>query len=385
MNEELEDLKKRKAKGHQIFPPHQGIHKVHKGMAETMKLPFSEPEEWFWVNLTDPDKGNQAYVFPFKHQATWDYMEEWRRSLLNWTRYALNLEVSFFQLGIFSQGEDNTKLKILDLQDLANAIKNKLNCDVQISEVVSTHLLIKYESQSKDPDVNIQNSEIELFRSSLNNYLTAISIYLDLGFSYINIKFIYPETFWEATDAPFRLKVDTKALDKISQMINGSEKVTRYSEMLVTINSLASHRAQIIYGFECIKDCLKERIDIKQKDLFDFKPSQKKGLLRAILKSVNKWSRASAIEISKLQISHIEDIVRKSYKSVTPKYKDALYQELESLELGIKDLKCDFEQLLKMRGELAHCPSNNFSAVQYKKSMELIRKFLIKLILISHK
>lgn len=381
MNVELEDLKEKRRQGHRIAIPVQGIHSVHQGMAEAMKLPFDNPEDWYWISLVDPNDENRGYIFIFQHQSTWDYIESWRRSLIDYTKFEVEIEISFFQIDTYSDQSGGTVLKSIDVTNVAKAIENNLACNVTVDDKNKAQILIKYSTKSSTTSEPEHLAEIDAFKLQVEGYLQTVSILTDLGYSYVYEHINKPETFWKWGEACSETKINVDELKALDTILCQGGDVRIYSNMLATLNSLASFRAQIIYGFESIKSCLDSRIKGRQSDLFNLASKKEINLIDTTSESIEGWFFENKVEKSELQNSHINNHVSKLLKGVTPKYKDVFLLELQELDLEIDDLDVQFKNLNDMRNKLAHSPRNNYSKEDYVNGMKLIREILKKLIM----
>jgi hypothetical protein len=379
MNVELEDLKEKRLQGHRIALPVQGIQCVHQGMAEAMKLPIDNPEDWNWISLVDPNDENRGYIFIFQHQSTWDYIESWRRSLIDYTKFEVEIEISFFQIETYSDQSGGTVLKYINVANVAKAIENKLACNVTVDDKNTAQILIKYSTKSSTTSEPEQLAEIDAFKFKIEEYLQAVSILTDLGYSYINENISKPETFWKS-GRPFsntQINVDElKALDSI--LCQGGD-VRIYSQKLATLNSLASFNAQIVFGFECIKSLLLTRAKARQRsDLFNLKATQEKNLEDTIGKAIESWFIQNKIEKNQQQNSHIKNKINGLFKSTTPKIKERLLLELHDLDIDIIDGQ--FEELWKLRNDIGHSETNEYNQERYESGMKFIRDLFKKLI-----
>jgi hypothetical protein len=378
MDKGIDDLIERRSRGHQIASPQQGIHPVSSGMAETMNLKLDNPESWNFIQLYAPENENKCYHFIFQQKSTLEYVEKWRRSLIDYIKYEIEIEVSFFQLGIYNDQCGSSVLESLYVINVAQAIESILACQVTLNETNKAHIFIKYATKCTTPSEPEQLAEIDNFKILLEEYLQAVSIHTDLGYSYVNENVSKPETFWkmERTFSITQINVDElKALDII--LCQGGD-VRKYSQMLSTLNSLASFRAQVVYGFECVKSCLKERVEARQDDLFNLGKSQRRYLRKTICNSVKCWLIANNGGVSEKQIHHISNTSSQLYVAATHKYWELLLIELQKLELGIENLEDEFKKLKKLRNSLSHLNNDKYGRQGYESAMKLIRAVLKK-------
>jgi hypothetical protein len=380
MNVELEDLKEKRRQGHRIALPVQGIQCVHQGMAEAMKLPIDNPEDWNWISLVDPNDENRGYIFIFQHQSTWDYIESWRRSLIDYTKFEVEIEISFFQIETYSDQSGGTVLKYINVANVAKAIENKLACNVTVDDKNTAQILIKYSTKSSTTSEPEQLAEIDAFKLQVEEFLQTVSILTDLGYSYVNENINKPETFWKSGRVFSNTQINVDELKALDTILCQGGDVRIYSHILATLNSLASFRAQIIYGFESIKSCLDSRIKGRQSDLFNLASTKEINLIDTTSESIEGWFVKNKVEKNELQNSHINNHVSKLLKGVTPKYKDVFLLELQELDLDIDDLDVQFRNLNNMRNKLAHSLRNKYSREEYVNGMKLIREVLKKLI-----
>jgi hypothetical protein len=380
MNKELNDLKERRIRGHKIAAPSQGIHPVGSVMAQALNLQLDNPENWNFIQLYNPKDEHQCYNFIFQHKSTLDYVESWRRSLIDYTKYKIEIEVSFFQVSSPSDQSRGTILECLDVSNVAKTIENKTSCEATIKKEDRSQILISYSTKCKIPSEQEQLAEIDAFKLRIEEYLQVISIHTGLGYSYINLNVIKPETFWHSGRGFSITQLNVDKLEALDIILSQRDNLRRYAEILVTLNSLASFRAQIVYGFECIKTCLNERVEARQKDLFNLSTSQKRNLNKVIRNSVKCWLTENNGGINVQQILHIDNTSSRLYIAATHKYWELLLIELQELELGIDNLVDEFNKLKKLRNSLSHINNDNYDRETYENGMKIIRRVFTRLI-----
>lgn len=368
----FEQLQSLRASGIEILAPAFGVQSVTSGQIEVWGLDESVAHDTYFVQVADG--GQQAKMLLFRGDKALQFVTEWVDSYIDYTDYSIEL---LYQAHYLTKSQKSPISSDIDrpyVSRIANSVGEYFGIEVESKDPPDSTIKLFYKTRCESTDQKTNSDELKAFREKADLFFKAMSIDSGLGFILLSEHITGPKTFWRTGPWVKEFDVNMKNITGIIEQLKGS---TRPIHILATLNSITSSDAQIIYGFEMLKQLLQQRVEDKLKSTFELNKSQRRQLARVTVEAAQKWMEGKGLEWSDLQRERLHGDMHQTLQGTTPAYNLALEELLHDILGGEReDIKHSLKQLKEYRHYVSHSSSKIIDSAKFEESIDFVRLVL---------
>jgi hypothetical protein len=373
-----EQLQHLKDVGWKVAGPQQGLNSVPEGLAETAKIDLSEyPDAHFFQLVFDV----QCQVFIVLTPDAIEFARHWIEENINLGDYKLLLQYDCYIVAFDDHSGHSSILvrpfgaKLDYAAEVINQSGGTITFDLSNN---SAPIKIEYKTKSQSHDPNQHLAEIETFATLVSRLFEAASFITGYGFTLVGKDIIDPRTMWQTGRTQGSIHFDKhkvgSALDELTKESSKSGVIKVMAEM----NSITSHRAQIVYGYEAIISLLSDEIKKQRGATFSLGKVHSKTFKTDLAVWIKDWLINNRIEYDDEHIECLElNQTQLLNGGAQPGNKECTLNVLASY-LDKKDHD-SLGILYKMRNAFAHNRRDVFTPDELSSSLELLRKLLTRI------
>jgi hypothetical protein len=374
----LKQLHKLKQQGYKVIAPQQGLNLVPDGLASVAKLDLNQnPDAHFFQLAVD---GSSQIFIVLTNEAI-EFARDWIEENIDRSNYKLLLEYNCYEVCF---NDHNNHASILGSPpharlDFASKFIEELGGKITFDASQNTApIKIEYETKCKSKAQHDQLAEIMSFESKVKQLLTAVSYVSEFGFALVGRDIIEPTTMWIARDVTRPLKFEEGRTELVFKLMEQDCLDSQAVEIIAKMNSLTSHRTQIVYGYESIIKMLKDDIKKRRAGSLKLSESKKKIFKSELSDWLKSWMLNNEIchDLKYLELLDLNptEILN---NGAAPTNKECVLNTLAAkLDAADPDQE-HLELVYQMRIAFSHNRNDEeFSSKQIKSALSAIRKIL---------
>ena len=291
---ELDFVKRFIEQGYLIAMPQQGVNQCPDGLLYSAGLDVESGCTYYFVQIYNPDnEGGKVSPLIFTKQETYECVDNWRRSQIDYSAYKLNLIIRFF-VSAKSKSHDLPLSNVIGVTNFVNSSNGLLPCDFLLIDGKQDCFEVVFETVSKNSCRDENVAEVEEFELNLDRLLAAYSIVSGIGYVCQQRHLWEPETTGQSGEWFSQpSEIDGRVIHYFEKLSRSPDALDA-SSVLSLINRQMSLRAKIIIGYSYIEGVFYESQEMT--GVFKLNGNEKGKLARCLLKSAKNWLQENDLQ-----------------------------------------------------------------------------------------
>lgn len=377
-----EELKKFKKAGWQVVVPAQGIWPVPDGLASVAGIDITDYPDAQFIQLAHEGKSSPFILDSPEAVA---FAQEWIDELLDETFYKLRLGVDCYEVRVGGHTRHSSQLvkPFAAKYDFFAQVIENLGGSIQFDEKRRNGIFeVNYETKctSKNREEHLQ--EITSFEEIVINFFEAASFVNGFGFAIVARDIIDCKTMWRTGIVQSRADFERESVEPIFNKLQHKTKGYEAIHRLAEFNTITSHRAQIVFGYEAVVSLLQDEINKHRGDLCRLSKSDKKSFKQDLRTWIQQWADSREVEVSEERLYSLElsshKILNEGY---VPTNKDCVLAAFSDCLIDDEFNHEHLELLYEARNAYAHNRRDCYTVEQTASALAVLRKLLTNIAL----
>jgi predicted hydrolase (HD superfamily) len=366
-----------KAQGTTIVAPQQGLNNVPDGLANAANIDVNQyPNAQFFQLLI---VGKSSIIIIIESDAI-DFAKQWIEESLDRNDYRVLLEYSVYEVVFEDILNHSSMLKhpFAAKLDYASKIINQLGGTIKFSASDrQSQVQVEYKTNITGDVRNEHLDNIEDFSSTVEHLFQATSFVTGFGFSLVTKHISEPETMWRAGRPERRVDFDECSIQPVFNNLSKCNLQSLMVETMAKMNSITSHRAQLVYGYESIISALNSQIQREMIAAFNLDKKRKKTFKSELKEWIKTWLDNNKVEYNQARLELIQQPSSELLNRSLVSKKLAIHRVLKKYLGEREDLTQRLDLLHSMRINYSHDKDEEFTASDCSSSLDLLRETIM--------